>query len=63
MRRAYVYRASDNALVRMRNSEIMMEIYNGRPENNDGRLPREIRTYDFNKVFYFHDLTPFKILW
>ena len=24
-----------------------MELYNGRPENNDGRLPREIRTYDF----------------
>ncbi len=24
-----------------------MEMYNGRPENVDGRLPREIRTYDF----------------
>ncbi len=24
-----------------------MEIYNGRPENVDGRLPREIRTYDY----------------
>ncbi|MCR5748171.1 MAG: prolyl-tRNA synthetase associated domain-containing protein [Lachnospiraceae bacterium] len=24
-----------------------MELYNGRPENNEGRLPREIRTYDF----------------
>ena len=23
-----------------------MELFNGRPENNDGRLPREIRTYD-----------------
>jgi len=47
MRRAYVSRASDNALVRMRNSEIMMEIYNGRPENIEGRLEREVRTYDF----------------
>lgn len=25
----------------------MMELYNGRPENTEGRLPREIRTYDF----------------
>ena len=25
----------------------MMELYNGRPEHTDGRLPREIRTYDF----------------
>ena len=24
-----------------------MEIYNGRPEKSDGRLPREVRTYDF----------------
>jgi len=24
-----------------------MELYKGRPENADGRLPREIRTYDF----------------
>ena len=24
-----------------------MELYNGRPESNEGRLPREIRTYDF----------------
>ena len=24
-----------------------MELYNGRPENSEGRLPREIRTYDF----------------
>ena len=24
-----------------------MELYNGRPENDEGRLPREIRTYDF----------------
>ena len=24
-----------------------MELYKGRPENNEGRLPREIRTYDF----------------
>lgn len=24
-----------------------MELYNGRPENTDGRLPREVRTYDF----------------
>ena len=24
-----------------------MELYKGRPENTDGRLPREIRTYDF----------------
>ncbi len=24
-----------------------MELYNGRPENTEGRLPREIRTYDF----------------
>ena len=47
MWRAHVYRASDNALVRMRNSEIMMEIYNGRPENMEGRLEREVRTYDF----------------
>ncbi len=23
-----------------------MELYNGRPENTDGRLPREVRTYD-----------------
>ena len=24
-----------------------MELYTGRPENSEGRLPREIRTYDF----------------
>ena len=24
-----------------------MQLYNGRPENTEGRLPREIRTYDF----------------
>ena len=24
-----------------------MELYKGRPENIEGRLPREIRTYDF----------------
>ena len=24
-----------------------MKLYNGRPENMEGRLPREIRTYDF----------------
>lgn len=24
-----------------------MELYKGRPENTEGRLPREIRTYDF----------------
>ena len=24
-----------------------MELYNGRPQNTEGRLPREIRTYDF----------------
>ena len=24
-----------------------MELYNGRPENADGRLEREVRTYDF----------------
>ena len=24
-----------------------MELYSGRPENTEGRLPREIRTYDF----------------
>ena len=24
-----------------------MELYNGRPDNIEGRLPREIRTYDF----------------
>jgi Ala-tRNA(Pro) deacylase len=24
-----------------------MELYNGRPENPEGRLPREIRTYDY----------------
>ncbi len=24
-----------------------MELYNGRPENTEGRLPREVRTYDF----------------
>lgn len=24
-----------------------MELYHGRPENEEGRLPREIRTYDF----------------
>ena len=24
-----------------------MELYDGRPENTEGRLPREVRTYDF----------------
>ncbi len=24
-----------------------MELYKGRPENTEGRLPREMRTYDF----------------
>ena len=24
-----------------------MELFNGRPENEEGRLPREVRTYDF----------------
>ena len=24
-----------------------MELYNGRPENTEGRLEKEIRTYDF----------------
>ena len=24
-----------------------MELHNGRPENTEGRLPREVRTYDF----------------
>lgn len=24
-----------------------MELYDGRPDNTEGRLPREIRTYDF----------------
>ena len=24
-----------------------MELYDGRPDSTDGRLPREIRTYDF----------------
>ena len=24
-----------------------MELYNGRPQNEEGRLPREIRTYDY----------------
>ena len=27
--------------------EIEMELFNGRPENTEGRLPREVRTYDF----------------
>ena len=25
----------------------MLELYDGRPENMEGRYPREIRTYDF----------------
>ena len=25
----------------------IMELYNGRPENTEGRLPREVRTYDY----------------
>lgn len=25
----------------------MMELFNGRPEHEEGRLPREVRTYDF----------------
>ena len=24
-----------------------MELYRGRPESTEGRLPREVRTYDF----------------
>ena len=24
-----------------------MELFNGRPENMEGRLPREVRTYDY----------------
>ena len=24
-----------------------MELFDGRPENTEGRLPREVRTYDF----------------
>ena len=24
----------------------MMELFNGRPEDTEGRLPREVRTYD-----------------
>jgi len=24
-----------------------MELFDGRPENVEGRLPREVRTYDF----------------
>ena len=24
-----------------------MELYSGRPDSTEGRLPREIRTYDF----------------
>ena len=24
-----------------------MELFNGRPENMEGRLPREVRTYEF----------------
>ena len=24
-----------------------MELFNGRPDNTDGRLPRDVRTYDF----------------
>ena len=24
-----------------------MELYKGRPESNEGRLPRELRVYDF----------------
>lgn len=30
----------------MENNKIM-ELFDGRPENTEGRLPREIRTYDF----------------
>lgn len=26
---------------------MIMELYNGRPENTEGRLERELRTYDF----------------
>ena len=26
---------------------LIMELYDGRPDSTDGRLPREIRTYDF----------------
>ena len=31
----------------MPQGEEKMKLYNGRPENMEGRLPREIRTYDF----------------
>ena len=29
-----------------------MELFTGRPENTEGRLPREIRTYDFLVIIY-----------
>lgn len=32
---------------RLRKERQKMELYNGRPDNTDGRLPREIRTYDY----------------
>ncbi len=31
-----------------------MELFNGRPENMEGRLPREVRTYEF-KLLSFDD--------
>lgn len=31
----------------MENTNNKIELYEGRPENTEGRLPREIRTYDF----------------
>ena len=34
-----------------------MELYNGRPESTEGRLPREVRTYDYLDnlgIPYFH---------
>ncbi len=31
----------------MENTNKKIELYEGRPENTEGRLPREIRTYDF----------------
>ena len=30
-----------------------MELYQGRPESKEGRLPREIHTYDFLDRLYF----------
>ena len=33
--------------VHIESENIHMELYDGRPLNTDGRLPREVRTYDF----------------